>query len=291
MPDEKIEVNYVRWRLGNSYKCKELLASFLTALSLIYAFYLIAVSPPPAQFRSLHRNEYGGRRSGSFQATGTALGTTAIGWIPEWRQRSFLGSACVVKRRRRSLLYLRHIKAPIGRRAARQLIHRKPDRSLDAGSGLRLIVRVETVPGADQRVERIAHAHRIGPRRQITRDLDIYQRVIFAMQDEERNLARFKVTDAEKLAPPSVVEARFRPGNAELVEPIGNLGGDDRARRRTPIAHAIHVETKFVRVCVHPAQGGDARQSSVCRLALGCFQEMRAAINSTSSRPSLPIDW
>ena len=49
MPDEKIEVNYVRWRLGNSYKCKELLASFLTALSLIYAFYLIAVSPPPAQ--------------------------------------------------------------------------------------------------------------------------------------------------------------------------------------------------------------------------------------------------
>jgi hypothetical protein len=52
MPDEKIEVNYVRWRLGNSYKCKELLASFLTALSLIYAFYLIAVSPPPAQFRS-----------------------------------------------------------------------------------------------------------------------------------------------------------------------------------------------------------------------------------------------
>ncbi|WP_445784238.1 hypothetical protein [Sphingorhabdus sp.] len=50
MPDEKIEVNYVRWRLGNSYKCKELLASFLTALSLIYAFYLIAVSPPPAQF-------------------------------------------------------------------------------------------------------------------------------------------------------------------------------------------------------------------------------------------------
>ena len=48
MPDEKIEVNYVRWRLGNSYKCKELLASFLTALSLIYAFYLIAVSPPPA---------------------------------------------------------------------------------------------------------------------------------------------------------------------------------------------------------------------------------------------------
>ena len=51
MPDEKIEVNYVRWRLGNSYKCKELLASFLTALSLIYAFYLIAVSPPPAQFQ------------------------------------------------------------------------------------------------------------------------------------------------------------------------------------------------------------------------------------------------
>ena len=46
MPDEKIEVNYVRLRLGNSYKCKELLASFLTALSLIYAFYLIAVSAP-----------------------------------------------------------------------------------------------------------------------------------------------------------------------------------------------------------------------------------------------------
>ncbi|SHN58765.1 hypothetical protein SAMN02745193_01848 [Erythrobacter sanguineus] len=139
-----------------------------------------------------------------FRDRATTALMTGIGWIPEWRQRSFLGSACVVKRRRRSLLYLRHIKAPIGRRAARQLIHRKPDRSLDAGSGLRLIVRVETVPGADQRVERIAHAHRIGPRRQITRDLDIYQRVIFAMQDEERNLARFKVTDAEKLAPPSV---------------------------------------------------------------------------------------
>jgi hypothetical protein len=29
MPDEQIEVNYVRWRLGNSHKCKELLASFL----------------------------------------------------------------------------------------------------------------------------------------------------------------------------------------------------------------------------------------------------------------------
>ena len=56
MPDEKIEVNYVRWRLGNSYKCKELLASFLTALSLIYAFYLIAVSPPPAQLKSFPRD-------------------------------------------------------------------------------------------------------------------------------------------------------------------------------------------------------------------------------------------
>lgn len=54
MSDEQIEVNYVRWLLGNSHKCKELLASFwVTALSLIYAFYLIAVSPPPAQFRPL----------------------------------------------------------------------------------------------------------------------------------------------------------------------------------------------------------------------------------------------
>ena len=40
MPDEKIEVNYVRWRLGNSYKCKELLASFFNRFVVNLCFLL-----------------------------------------------------------------------------------------------------------------------------------------------------------------------------------------------------------------------------------------------------------
>jgi hypothetical protein len=38
-----------------------------------------------AQFRPLHRNEYGDRRSGSFQATVTTFGTTTTGWEADIR--------------------------------------------------------------------------------------------------------------------------------------------------------------------------------------------------------------
>jgi hypothetical protein len=44
-----------------------------------------ADSPPSAQFRPIYRNEYGNRRSGSFQATVTTFGTTTTGWLVDFR--------------------------------------------------------------------------------------------------------------------------------------------------------------------------------------------------------------
>jgi hypothetical protein len=40
MSDDQIAVNYVRWRLGNSHKCEELLASFFNRFVVNLCFLL-----------------------------------------------------------------------------------------------------------------------------------------------------------------------------------------------------------------------------------------------------------
>ena len=54
MPDEKIEVNYVRWRLGNSYKCKELLASFFNRFVVNLCFLLNSGQSAPGPIAVSH---------------------------------------------------------------------------------------------------------------------------------------------------------------------------------------------------------------------------------------------
>jgi len=61
---------------------------------LICANYDLGLLTP--QLRPLYLNEYGDRRSGSFQATVTTLVTTTTGWKPEVRNWAVIGHSATL---------------------------------------------------------------------------------------------------------------------------------------------------------------------------------------------------